>query len=145
MTFHPWRLLRSQEWMTLGYHDLDLLDGAYFADIQTVMLRRGMLQVERRCTLAHELAHHHLGHAGCRDRKAAVLQEIEADAVASRWLIDVEALVRARLWSPDEHVQADELWVDVRMLRARRESLTRDERLYVQSRVCAAQGEWGAA
>jgi Zn-dependent peptidase ImmA (M78 family) len=132
------------ETVTQGWHDVPTVDGVLFADLQTILLRRGLLQVQRRCTLAHELAHHHLEHNGCADRRSLRRQELEAEIVASRWLIPLDAYIRARLWSRHEEEQAEELWVDVPILRARADSLTRAERTLVQDRVRAAQ-EWGAA
>lgn len=143
--YHPWRALRALEAMTQGWHDIPTVDGVLFTDLQTVLLRRGLLQAERRCTLAHELAHHHLGHTGCSDRRSLRRQELEAEIIAARWLIPIDDYIRARLWSRDEHEQAEELWVDVPILRARAESLTIEERTTVQDAVRAAQGEWGAA
>lgn len=133
-SFHPWRALRSMETMTFGWHELADVDGVLFGDLQTVLLRKGLLQVERRCALAHELAHHLLGHGGCGDRRSLLRQELDAEAVASRWLIPIAALADAQLWSPHESEQAEELWVDVAALRARLQHLHPAERGYLRRR-----------
>lgn len=145
--FHPWRELRALGHISFGEQDaVDALDGVMFRDIATILLRKGLLQVERRCTLAHELAHYLLGHATCLDRRSNLRQELEADVVASRWLISLEDFIRVRLWTKCEVEMADELWVDLPMLQVYREStLTREERAEVRARLHEAQAEWGAA
>lgn len=135
MTFHPWRALRRLEHMTLGWHELAGVDAVLFGDLQTVLLHKGLLQAERRCALAHELAHHELGHSGCGDRRSLLRQERAAEAVASRWLIPIEALADVQVWTPYLAEQAEELWVDVPMLRARLERLHPAERGYLCRRL----------
>lgn len=140
MTYSPFAHLRALPHVTLGFHELGAISGLYFADLKAIVLQKGLLQVERRCTLAHELAHHRLGHTSCYDRKANRLQEAEAESVASRWLIPMESYVAARLWSIHVCEQADEAWVDARMWHARSESLTREERRTVEERLAARDG-----
>lgn len=141
--FSPFAELRGTPQVTLGFHELGKLKGLYYDDLKTIVLRKGLLQAERRCTLAHELAHHRLGHTACHDRRGTRLQEVEAEVVAARWLIPLEAYVRARLWSHHDGEQAEELWVDVPMLHARREGFTEAERAYVEARLRGR--EWEAA
>lgn len=138
--FHPWRALRARPEITVGYHDLGEHAGMYLAELDVILLNRSLLQVERRCTLAHELAHRRLGHSACYDRKSARLQEVEAEVVAARWLIPLEAYLQARLWSPYVCEQAEELWVDVPMLNARRDGFTKDERTYIDQCLRAQEG-----
>lgn len=122
MHFHPWRAVRALRHITIRWADLpdDVMGYASF-DTDTITLARGMTQAERRSTLWHEV--HHL----LRGRVPAHLQEREERAVdeaAARDLISFEALVDAMLWSNDDRELADELWVDVSMVRARLASLT---------------------
>lgn len=82
-----------------------------------IYLDNRLLQVERRCTLAHELEHIRRGHTGCQS--SAVERTVEA--AAARWLLpdprDVaDALVSSGM---DLHLAADHVWVDVDTLTAR--------------------------
>lgn len=140
MTFHPWRLLRRLPHVTVEPADLGgELSGCYFPDLDVILLDRRLLQVERRCTLTHELAHRHLGHGGCHDRRSMRREEQQAEDLAARWLIDLDALVDAQLWGRSPVEIADELWVDVPILRARVRSLTDDERNYVNGKVTSRE------
>ncbi len=143
---HPWRDLADLPHVSLGWHELPREKmGVYYDDIKTVLIRPGLLQVERRCTLAHELAHYRLGHTACHDRRSGERQELQAEVLAGRFLIPLDRLVEARLVSSYVEEIADELWVDVPMLVTfEREGLTRAERQLVQDRLRAGQ-EWGAA
>lgn len=140
MTFHPWRLLRRLPHVTVEPADLGGgLSGCYFPDLDVILLDRRLLQVERRCTLAHELAHRHLGHGPCHDRRSMRRQELQAEALAARWLVDLDALVDAQIWGRSVDEIADELWVDVPILRARIRSLSDAERDYVNGKVAARE------
>lgn len=81
-------------------------------------------QVQRRCTLAHELAHIELGHIdGCTPDG-----EREAALHAARWLIDIDDLLDALRWTEEFAEAAECLWVDERTLMARLDGLTAEER-----------------
>lgn len=87
-------------------------------------MRPGLLQVERRCALAHELGHRTLGHAGCEPwhpdaGRQRARMERNADAWAARKLIALEALCDAGRWTYDRDEAADELWVTRHMLDVR--------------------------
>jgi Zn-dependent peptidase ImmA (M78 family) len=104
----------------LSYDSVRMVElGRYYPADAAILLRKGLTQTERRCTLAHELAHHRLGHTGTCDPATSSRQEAEADALAARWLITLEDLADAELWGRHPSEVAEELWVDVRMLRAR--------------------------
>ncbi len=81
-------------------------------------------QVERRCTIAHELAHIELGHVdGCTTR-----EDREVDLLVARRLIEMPDLLDALRWAEDLREVADCLWVDEATLLARYDGLTREER-----------------
>lgn len=105
--YHPWRELRSREHLELTWADLPpgvrgITDGS-----SAIWMEPDQLQVERRCTLAHELAHIDLGHT----TKPTVTEERTARRLAARKLIEWEALVDAFRWAHTAEECADELWV----------------------------------
>lgn len=121
--FHPWRTLRALAHVTLHWHDGGPAGWTHF-ESATISLRRGMTQVERRCTLTHELEHIERGPAvrGYADDEERAVREN-----AARRLISFPRLVDAMLWSGDEYELADELWVDVGTVRDRLTTLSDDE------------------
>lgn len=95
-------------------------------DKRIIWLTTGMTQSERRCTLAHELGHLERGPAPV-DPAAAEAEERAIDEWAARLLIPRCALVRAFQWSQYLEEIAEELWVDLKMLRARLRAMTDEE------------------
>jgi hypothetical protein len=122
--FHPWRRLRARPdvevfWRALRGPRLGATDGA-----EVIVLRPDLTQVQRRCTVAHELAHIELEHRdGCTPA-----EETAARRLAARWLIDLEHLLDAYRWAEELEEVADCLWVDVDTLRARLDGLNDHER-----------------
>ena len=114
---HPWRELRALTHVVV--HFADLHPGTWGATDGTdrIWLDRRLLQVERRCTLAHELEHIRRGHHGCQEPAV----ERAVAAAAARYLLpDPRAIARALVWARGHVVvAADELWVDEDTLRAR--------------------------
>jgi Zn-dependent peptidase ImmA (M78 family) len=107
------------------------------------MVARGLRQVERRSTAAHEYVH-----AVRRDEPACTewherKQELAVARTAARLLIPVDDLVRALVWSTDAAEVAEELWVDLDTLAHRIAALGPDERRVVEQvlRVARAVGE----
>lgn len=100
----------------------DGLSGA--TDGHRIYLDYDLLQVERRCTLAHELAHIDLGHHGRQDRK----EEDRANRLASHRLIDWHHLTDAFRWARTTHEAATELWVTPKVLHDRLRFLHPHER-----------------
>lgn len=90
---------------------------------EVIYLRKGILQVERRCALAHELGHRALQHSGqCRHQDAARIgqrNERDADLWASTRLIAIEDLADALKWTSCPVQAAEELWVTRRLLEVR--------------------------
>lgn len=86
-------------------------------DGRAILLDAKLLQVERRCTLAHELEHIRRGHTGCQPPAI----EAAVEAAAARWLLpEPRAVADALVWAGmDLHLAADHLWVDVDTLAAR--------------------------
>lgn len=122
--YHPWRDLRSREHLELTWENLPpgvrgITDGS-----SAIWMEPDMLQVERRCTLAHELAHVDLGHT----TKPTVAEESAARRMAARKLIEWDALVDAFRWSHTAEECADELWVTLHVLEDRLRFLHPNER-----------------
>lgn len=122
---HPWRWLRRLPHIDVQWADLpgDLMGYADFTT-QTITLDKSLTQAERRVTCWHEVTHL------LRGPVSAHLTEREERAVESivaRDLIPFPALVQAMLWSLDDHQIADELTVDVALVRVRLEGLSTQE------------------
>lgn len=121
--FHPWRALRALTHINVRWVPMDdrLGDTDGISDIR---MHPNQLQVQRRCTLTHELAHVTLGHVGGCDAG----EEAAANEWAARHLITMDALKDALLWADDLEEVADELWVDLDTLKNRLDCLTDEER-----------------
>lgn len=127
--FHPWRWLRARPNIDLTWSreiaEMGTTDG-----LARIVLHPDQLQVERRCTLAHELAHIELGHTrGCHP-----WDETQARQYAARWLITMDRLLDVLSWTNDLDEAADELWVDEETLRDRLDGLSEIERAMIVRR-----------
>lgn len=91
--------------------------------LDVIWLDKRLDQVERRCTLTHELIYIERQHTGCQ--LPAV--EIEVCLEAARRLIPIGDLVSVLRWSNYAHEMADELWVTTEVLMDRLTSLSPDE------------------
>ena len=96
--------------------------GHYTHQTRTISLRRGLLDREHRCTLAHELAHAIAGDEPTGIGWADARMERAADITAARWLItpDVYAAAEA-LYGPHPGALARELGVTLHILTTWRE------------------------
>lgn len=88
-----------------------------------IRLDKRLLQVERRCTLAHELVHLEADEG----RPCSASREREVNRIAAARLVPFEALVKAARWARSPVELAEELWVTPLMLEARCEMLTASE------------------
>lgn len=94
--------------------------GYWHAPARTIVLDSGLTQVERRCTLAHELVHVERGDDGqCSSDWHENKLELQVHAAAARRLIGLPELGLALILHEHEVDQADELWVDVQTLQVR--------------------------
>lgn len=125
--FHPWRALRARPDITVEWRELSLEHYAVTNGRDRIWMDPRQTQVERRCTIAHELAHIELGHTdGCTAR-----EDREVDLLVARRLIDMGDLLSALRWAEDLYTVADELWVDEATLLARYDGLTAAERAQI--------------
>lgn len=130
---HPWRALgRLVDWTLHFAHLPEGMLGLTDFRRRTITLVPDMTQAERRCTLEHELQHVERGPAPPWRRAH---EERVVDDLASRRLITFEDLVEAMVWAYDEHEAADELWVDVAMVRARLAGLSSAESAELEKRL----------
>ena len=106
-------------WADLPPGTRGLTDGS-----SAIWMEPRQLQVERRCTLAHELAHIDLGHT----TKPTVAEETATRRRTARQLISWDALVDVFKWAHNAHEAADELWVTPEVLEDRLRFLHPNER-----------------
>lgn len=145
--WNPWRELRAAG-DDLVFKQVPLPSGTawWVPRRRTILMQPGLLQVKRRCTLAHELGHRALGHSGqCvygDSTRMGARNELAADHWAARKLITIEALADVLVWTDDRDEAADELWVTRRLLDVRLEQIHPGERLRVaQALRASATGE----
>ncbi len=121
----PWRRLRHLPHITVVWADLpDGLLGVADFITATITLTTGMTQAERRSVCAHELAHLDRGPVPAY---LTPREELAIDAAVARDLIPFGALVSAMLWSRDDYEIAEELTVDVGLVRSRLDGLSAKE------------------
>lgn len=131
---HPWRAFRKLKHIRLLWRDLpEGVLGVTDHAAGVVTLTTGMLQRERRCTIAHETQH------VLRGPVPAWLQpreELAVDAEAARLLLpDIHAVGEALAWAHHLDEAAEELWVDEPTLVARLKTLHPSERHYLKRRL----------
>lgn len=143
--YNPWRELRAAG-DEIVFKQVELPSGvAWWVPRRRVILMEPKLtQVRRRCALAHELAHRHLGHSGqCKyadSKRQASRVERAADHWAARRLIEVEDLADVLSWTDDRDEAADELWVTRHLLEVRLEHLHPGEWAKVRQRLLRRDG-----
>lgn len=133
---HPWRRLRGLVEWELRWHapDEDPDPGFTLFDEQAISLRTDLSWEERRCTVLHECLHAERGPA-----LEGVLAEREERAVrretARLMLPDIRAVGEALAWALSPEECAEELQVDVGVLRDRLRWLHPAERHYLTRRL----------
>lgn len=131
---HPWRRLRDLAHVTLLWHDGGPKGETDFS-AATISLRRGMTQAERRSTVLHECLHVERGPVLST---LAAREELRVERETARLLLpDVRAIGDALAWAHTLEEAADELWVDVQLLRCRLENLHPSELHYLRTRLAS--------
>jgi hypothetical protein len=104
--FHPWRALRALPNITVKWVHLSdkraLTNG-----VDVIWMDKSALQVERRCSLTHELIHIEKKHTSCQP--LAIERKVRAEA--ARRLIPIGDLAAALAWAHSFDELADDLWV----------------------------------
>lgn len=130
--YHPWKNLRDQPDLTLHWANLPppyhaVTDGA------TIWLHDRLLQVERRCALAHELVHVERGTHCVDDTEETRVRRITANR-----LIDTGDLIDTLKWAHTVEEAADELWVTPEVLADRLHALSPVEKAMINHAVQTA-------
>lgn len=134
--YHPWRDLRDRPHILVHWAHLPPgVSGA--TDGARIYLHEDLLQVERRCTLAHELVHIDAGDQYCQ--APAVERRVRRET--ARRLITLSRVVRAVQWTPHLVEAADELWVTPRVLSDFLHSLSVDECAQIRDAIVRREGE----
>lgn len=141
--YSPWGALAQLTDVHVRFDDLIDELGYWDPETRTITLDRGQTQVERRCTLAHELEHLARGDENVAHVSPvlAARQEIAACTRAARRLIPLADLISALLWSQDERELADALNVDEDTIRVRLLTLTPGEHSIIDERLWQAEGQ----
>lgn len=133
--FHPWRVLRGWHDITVEWRHLPDSQYAVTNGRDRIWIDPRQSQAERRCTIAHEMAHIELGHVnGC-----SLAEEVAAAVLAARRLIPVRRLADALVWSQHPTEVAETLWVDRDTLETRLAHLHPAERHYITQRLAARE------
>lgn len=142
--YNPWAHVQGFPDVLVVLDELEHAEAYWEPDERVILIDRRLSQAERRCRLAHELAHLEAGDEHCchgpDSGRLAARQELRADAAASARLIDLDALADALTWALDPQEVAEALHVDVRTVRARVRHLTADEKSYIERRLAARDG-----
>lgn len=133
---HPWRAMGLlSEWSVEWTRDLPPGRwGLTLHDEKRVLIRDGLDQAERRCTIAHETGHILRGPVSACHR---LREESLVDRQVSRLLLpSVRKISRALAWHQADHdLAAAELWVDDRIFAARLSTLAPRERAHLDEQL----------
>lgn len=100
---------------------------------RVILIDSGTSWPEKRCSLAHAVAHLDLGHQA--NGQLSQWMEREANGLAARRLIPVQRLADVLCWTRHTLEVAEELQVDVATLEVRRRHLHPAERAYIEQRM----------
>jgi len=132
--YHPWRDARRRSHLAIEFVEDLPTGGRGHITGDTIRVNRHMLADERRCTIAHELVHDER-RIFPADRVLRAREEIAVERIAARRLIQLDQLVDVLAWTRRTEEVAEELWVDVSMLVALVQSLTDDERDWIDDQL----------
>lgn len=121
-------LLRYPDWVIREVDLGGIIPEVMSPSRRVILLEHRHNAAVRRCSLAHAIAHLDLGHHETLGGWFEKREEAQADELAARRLVPVEALARAIAWSTSHEEMAAELEVDLATLEVREQRLTRGER-----------------
>lgn len=134
MSINPWRLLAKLEEWELRWHDGGVMGRTLHSE-NAITMRRGMTWAERRCTIRHELLHVERGPMP-RGLKAKD-EELVRRETAQLMIPDIEPVGDALAWSLSLEEAADELGVDIYVLRYRLKHMSPLDRAWLHARLGA--------
>ena len=102
---------------------------------RTILIDSGTSWPQKRCSLAHAVAHLDLEHQATTSGLFDVRMERQANGLAARRLIAVDQLVHVLSWTRHTSEIAAELEVDLVTLDVRRRHLHPSERAYLAKHV----------
>lgn len=102
---------------------------------RVILIDSGSTWVEKRCSLAHAVAHLDLGHTHAPHDHFDRAQERDANQLAARRLITIEALAEVLSWTRHWTEIAQELDVDLATLRTREKHMHMSERGWLRRNV----------
>jgi hypothetical protein len=126
----PWDVLADTD-LVLDRQPIEEL-GRYYANERAIVVRAGLLLVEERSVLWHELAHHARGDRRC---DSGDRDERHCEQLAARMAIPLHDLVNALRTSHDVDEAADQLKATPGLLRTRMEGLDFRERAHVRRQL----------
>lgn len=135
-TYSPWDDLASRPDLTYGTTRLPHGDEWWLPQRRAIITDSRLSRVERRCALAHALAH--VDHQDvCQPDNARVAgkQETWADQDAAHRLIALDDLAVALRWSSRPSEIADDLQVTEDVLQTRLDHLHPSERAYLHRQL----------
>lgn len=132
MSINPWHVLRALEHIELRWHDGGVM-GRTSHTGGFISLRRGMSWAERRCTVLHECLHVERGPMP-RGLKAKDEESVRRET-ALRMIPEIGAVGDALAWSLSMEEAADELGVDIYVLRYRLKHMSPLERAWLHARL----------
>lgn len=118
--------------VTVRHRELGGVPAASSRRQRVILIETTMAKAERRCALAHEIAHLDLGH-GLSIHEG--YEERQADELAASRLISLEDLADVLRWAlgPDE--VADALEVTSTMVRRRIRALSVDDKAWIEAEI----------
>lgn len=131
--WHPWREARGRRDLRITFNAPPHARGRHGLDGR-VQIHPQMTQAERRSTIAHELVHDDRGIHPI-DPVLYAREELLVDEIAARRLVALDQLVDVLRWTRHATEIAEELWVDVPMLRALVRSLTPEEQIWLDEQL----------
>lgn len=118
--------------VTIRHRDLAGIPGAVCRRRKVILVERNMSRAERRCTLAHEIAHLDLEHGAPVNERS---EERAADVLAAERLMALTDLAAALRWALSFEELAEELDVTTHMARVRILALSIEEKAWLERHV----------
>lgn len=118
--YNPWLdAFRRYPEVHIEWHALGTVHALWSPGHDVILVNESISRAERRCALAHELAHMDTGDRPTEDCWISARQETAADRLAARRLVDVNDLANVIRWCRDPREVAEELEVTLAVLALR--------------------------